>query len=402
MSSTGFSHNDYELRSQSDAYVAVMSVYENESLLIDKMGINQLSKLIDEYASDGCQTLRIEDFKGKRLAIDVSNYMYQFAYNPQGKKPNYHIAGFFHLVYELACAQIMPVMVLDGNPNTHKKEHVLVQRKAELERKKHRITELTDSIKHIDVNTADTAALAKVAQVAGQVVQQNKQIINVTAEMWNETIALFDLMGVPVMRAEGEADVLAAQLTKTGHVAGIISEDMDHLIFGGRVLIRDFNNKRDPDLTVYNYERILQSSGLTADQLIQVAILCGCDYTEKISGIAWKTAFKLIRDEKETIDSIIRKIDEGAKGFTKYTVPDSFLYKEAQELFKSTDASYDERALKPTAFKADELKRMLMSKCNYRDTTLTPKFDAIRRLLAQHAQTNDAVMSFPKPTMKTV
>lgn len=65
------------------------------------------------------------------------------------------------------------------------------------------------------------------------------------------------------------------------------------------------------------------------DQFIDLCILLGCDYCDKIRGIGPKSALKLIQ-EKKTIEEILKNLDK------KYTVPEGFMFKEARRLFKVT------------------------------------------------------------------
>ncbi len=66
---------------------------------------------------------------------------------------------------------------------------------------------------------------------------------------------------------------------------------------------------------------------------MDLCILLGCDYCDKIRGIGPKTAYKLIKEHKN-IEGVLKKIDTD-----KYTVPDNWLYKEARRLFKEAEVS---------------------------------------------------------------
>jgi flap endonuclease-1 len=63
------------------------------------------------------------------------------------------------------------------------------------------------------------------------------------------------------------------------------------------------------------------------DQFIDLCILLGCDYCEKIRGVGPKSALKLIQ-EKKCIEDIIKSLDK------KHSVPEEFHYEEARRLFK--------------------------------------------------------------------
>src|SRR3990172_10605997 len=375
------------------------------------MGIKDLSKLIQSEAPGACQIKRLKDFRGQILAVDVSNLMYQFAYNPQAKKPKYHLAGFFQLVHELAQAEVMPLMILDGTPD-QAKSHILIQRQAEKDRKQTRLDELQATVDSLSRQVSDGSSAKALIQAQSQVKQIDKQIIEVSQDMWTEVKALFKLLGVPCLEATGEADILASQLSAKGLIGGIISEDMDHLVFGAKVLIRDFNNKRSPDLRVYSLETLLTELKLSSDQLIDVGILCGCDYSPKINGIAWKRAHELIK-QNGSIETILTKIEKRTPGFEKFEVPAEFNYMGARTMFKAGDPMAKlakESGLMPGSFEAMELKFVLMNNCNYRDTTLEPKFEVIQKFYQKwnSPKTDSLEQSIPvkipapKPKLKVV
>ena len=69
------------------------------------------------------------------------------------------------------------------------------------------------------------------------------------------------------------------------------------------------------------------------DQFIDLCILLGCDYCDKIRGIGPKNAIKLIQEHK-TIEKVIEAIDS-----KKYTVPENWVYKGARQLFQEPEVT---------------------------------------------------------------
>jgi flap endonuclease-1 len=319
------------------------------------MGIKQLSKLIEEFAPDAIVIERVKDWRGRYVAIDVSNYLYQFVYKADKKRPASHIAGFFQLIHELASAGVTPVMIFDGTP-CDAKDYIFEKRAEERLRKEERLAELVDR---------------------RQIERLEDQIIEIAPEMWTDIRELFRLSGVPVLQAPHEADLLASRLAGAGQVYGVVSEDLDHLTFGATRLIRDFNNKREPDCRVYYLDRVLSGLQLTPEQFIDVCILCGCDYTPKIEGIAWKKAYQLIKS-LGSIERVVEAIVAGEKGFTGFKVPEEFNYVGARAIFNmkpETDLSGISNAPDCAG-----LKTMLMSRCHYRDATAEQKIREILNL----------------------
>lgn len=162
----------------------------------------------------------------------------------------------------------------------------------------------------------------------------SKRTVRVTREHNAECRRLLQLLGVPIIDAPSEAEAQCASLCKQGLVYGIATEDMDALTFGTPRLIRHLMSPASTKQPVMEFEydkarherssslmerfwrhlsvlenpccpfQVLEELKLTADQFIDLCILCGCDYTEKISGIgpyrALQVGFDSVRGSATT------------------------------------------------------------------------------------------------------
>ena len=147
----------------------------------------------------------------------------------------------------------------------------------------------------------------------------SKRTVRVTREHNAECRRLLQLLGVPIIDAPSEAEAQCASLCKQGLVYGIATEDMDALTFGTPRLIRHLMSPASTKQPVMEFEydkvcvycagmadgvcdapwssmltagpllshlfQVVEELKLTRDQFIDLCILCGCDYTEKIGGI---------------------------------------------------------------------------------------------------------------------
>jgi flap endonuclease-1 len=103
-----------------------------------------------------------------------------------------------------------------------------------------------------------------------------------------------------------------------------VSEDTDILVFGATNLIRGYNASC-PTVTVYNLQKILQQLDVTMEQLIDIGILLGCDYTTKIPNLGPKKILQEIK-KYNNIEGIIQS--------KKYIIPESFQYERARQHFQ--------------------------------------------------------------------
>ena len=67
---------------------------------------------------------------------------------------------------------------------------------------------------------------------------------------------------------------------------------------------------------------------MSEEEFIDLCILLGCDYCDKIRGLGPKSAIKLIQDHK-SIEEILKRLDK------KHTAPENWQYKVRKNVAKS-------------------------------------------------------------------
>jgi len=298
------------------------------------MGIKGLSKLLSEKSPGCLREQKMDNYFGRKIAIDASMTLYQFLIavrqdGPGGQLQNMdgeitsHLTGLFYRTIGMMEQGIKPVYVFDGKPPVLKSH--------ELEKRKARIAK----------NAAEMEA-ARAADDQEAIVKCERRSVRVTKEQNQDAMKLLRLMGVPVVESPGEAEAQCAELCKGGKVYATATEDMDALTFGTPILVRHMtmSKERQKKLNIheYNLKEALEELDYTMDQFLELCILMGCDYTESIRGIGPKKAFTYLKKygSIEKFLPELEKIKDG-KGNTKFKIPKEFLYKEAAELFKKPD-----------------------------------------------------------------
>lgn len=102
---------------------------------------------------------------------------------------------------------------------------------------------------------------------------------------------------------------------------------MDTLPFGASILIRQLNAKRDSEVVEYSLSKLLEKLQITQNEFVDLCILLGCDYCDKIAGLGPKRALTLIQKHR-TIENVVLHINRKT-----YPVPQFWKYKEARKLF---------------------------------------------------------------------
>lgn len=293
------------------------------------MGIHGLTKLLREEAPECIKEHEMKNYTGRKVAIDASMCIYQFMFavrqsgengvsqnltNEAGEVTS-HIQGMFNRTIRLLATGLKPVYVFDGKPPTLKG--------GELAKRKERREQAAQGLKD-----------AKEAGNAEDIDKFNKRLIRVTTQHNEDCKQLLKLMGVPVINAPMEAEAQCAQLARDNLVFAAGTEDMDTLTFQTPVLLRHLTSplsQKQPILEIH-HDKILEGLGLTAEQFVDVCIMCGCDYCGTIKGIGPKSALKGIKQYKN-IETYLKHIDK-----KKYPVPADWLqedpiYAQARELF---------------------------------------------------------------------
>ncbi|XP_054452434.1 probable flap endonuclease 1 homolog isoform X2 [Anoplopoma fimbria] len=250
------------------------------------MGITKLADLIRSDAPDAISHKDISDYTGKVIALDTSVVVNQFRAATPSLSP---LTGLFFRTLTFLEHDIKPVFVFDGKPPEEK-----------------------------------TAVLQKRAETAGW---RSANLTGAASSQTKDCLQLLKLLGVPVIQAPGDAEALCAQLVREGTVDAVASEDMDTLPFGANILIRQLNAKKDSEVVEYSLTKLLEKLKMNQEEFVDLCILLGCDYCDKIAGLGPKRALALIQ-KHHTIEKVVLEINRKT-----YPVPHFWRYKEARKIF---------------------------------------------------------------------
>ncbi len=254
--------------------------------------------------------IELEDLRGKSVAIDAFNAMYQFLsiirqrdgtplMTSSGEITSVH-SGIFYRTAKLLTMGITPVYVFDGEPPPFKRGTVE-------EREEARREAMEKWREALAAGRLEDAR--KYAQAA----------LSLTPEMIEDAKKILEYMGVPLVQAPSEGEAQAAYMARKGDVWAAGSQDYDSLLFGSPRLVRNltFSERRKLPGTqryvkVYPEEillkEVLDNLGISREQLIIVGILVGTDYNPGgIKGIGPKKALKLV-ESCETLEEILKHV----------------------------------------------------------------------------------------------
>lgn len=255
--------------------------------------------------------IEIEDLKGRKLAIDSYNMLYQFLTTIRSRdgslltdsKGNVtsHLVGLFSRTTKLMDYGLKPIFVFDGKPPKIKEQ--------ERERRKELKIEAEKKYA-IAVEKKDTEDMKKYASMSTRL----------TRDMIDDAKTLISSLGLPIVQAPSEGEAQAAYMAKKGDAFAVVSQDFDSLLHQSPNLVRNLSiaGKRKKASTLsyttvkpelINLADNLNNLGITHDQLIIIAILTGTDYNYGgVKGIGPKTAIKLVKEHKSDFDALFKHV----------------------------------------------------------------------------------------------
>ena len=276
------------------------------------MGIKNLLKFLKEYPNLVKNT-KIERYNNKKVAIDISILLYQVVIsirntgadltNNKGEITS-HILGLFNKTITLLKRNIIPIYVFDGSPPE-------LKNKVLSNRKNNRIKAYEKMLK---------------AKTEEERIKYFKRCVNITNVQIKQSQELLDLMGIPYIIANEEADSQCAYLSKKGLVDGVYTEDMDILTFGAKKIIRNLTSYKKSTIEI-SLSDILEKLDLDYNNFIDFCILLGCDYCNGINDIQPNVIFKYFKETKDIDQTLILLKNDG------YRVPEKINYEKSKEYF---------------------------------------------------------------------
>lgn len=318
--------------------------------------------------------IRIEDLKGKIIAVDAFNTIYQFLANirqidgtplmDNKKRITSHLSGLFYRTTNLMSRGLKLVYVFDGKPPELKRE----TNRERFERKK---------------EAEEKYLEAKEEGRIDEMFKYSRQNIRLTDEIVEESKKLVRALGLPVVQAPGEGEAQASLIARNEAFA-VASQDYDSLLFGCNKLIQNLTlaKKRkissgayvpvEPELI--DLENVLNSLQISHEQLICLGILAGTDFNPGgVKGIGPKKALILVQKYKQPyliFQAVEKQLLQEGKELT-------FDWQEIFELFKKPNVNREYR-IDFHDFNENEIKDLLCDEHDFSSERVQSALDKLK------------------------
>ncbi len=318
--------------------------------------------------------LRLSELKGKIIAVDAYNAIYQFLSSikqPDGtplldsqKRITSHLSGIFYRNVSLLGEGMKLVYVFDGE--YHELKGRTQENRGDVKREAREKYEQAKEDEDIDGMRKYSFGFVKF-----------------TGEMKKESIELLEAMGIPCVLAPGEGEMQCAKLVQDGEAWAVASQDYDALVVGGLRLIQNLTLSRkrktvsgyvDVFPEILSYQDVLNELGIDRDQFISLAVLVGTDFNPGgVRGIGPKKALALVRAKRYPVE-IFREVEHQI----------DFDWKKVFEIFKKPNV----KSIKLDFPKVDEkvIKDILVSRHDFSMERVEKNLDKLRELRKKGAQ----------------
>lgn len=266
------------------------------------MGIQDLTAVIKDNASLAISTHSFSYFKDKYIAIDtsiwanvhyrpiLSNYVKddpesdeQFTINKVGLKKAW-LARMLEIGLSFLKYNITPIFVLDGKSLPMKSSEKEKRAKTQARGK-----ELFDQYKQDYLDTKGAFERTdKYDKFRSAFINQ----IPFDHTYIKDFQELLIKLGIPVIKCKEESDILIAALWKKEYITAVYTKDTDLIIYGLPLLLTGMISN---EFTSIDRSEFLETCELTNDQLVDLAILLGTDYNDRVYGVGPKKAYDFIK-----------------------------------------------------------------------------------------------------------
>ncbi|WP_456374561.1 flap endonuclease-1 [Methanocaldococcus sp.] len=263
------------------------------------------------------KNITLENLRGKKVAIDGMNAIYQFLSsirlkdgtplkNRKGEITSAY-NGVFYKTIHLLENDIIPIWVFDGEPPKLKEK----TRKIRKEMKEKAELKLKKAVKKEDVEEVSKYA---------------KRVCYLTPKIVENCKYLLKLMGIPYVEAPSEGEAQASYMAKKGDVWAVVSQDYDSLLYGAPRVVRNLTTTKEmPELIELN--EVLKNLKISLDDLIDIAIFMGTDYNPGgVKGIGFKRAYEIVRSglARDVLKKEVENYEEIKNIFKNPKVTDNY------------------------------------------------------------------------------
>ena len=278
------------------------------------MGVRNLNRFIQHKCPDAASRIHLKDLSGKRVAVDISIYMYRYSGEGALLENMYLMASVFRHY------NIHAVFVFDGPPPPQKTEVIEIRKRKKEAAKKQYDTLLKIAKDRKDASGCEITT-TELDDIEETMRELKKQFIRLKDCDISDVKELLVSFGFATIDAEGEADALCAKLSIKKRVDACLSDDTDMFVYGCPTVLRNIS-LLNHSVVRYSMPEILLTLSLTQQEFKMMCVVSGTDYSQTnasssdmSSYVSPDAAFKKITKFKTLAPKESRVYHESGGGF---------------------------------------------------------------------------------------
>lgn len=274
------------------------------------MGIKDLTKIISDQTTARTD-IKLSDLKTMTIAIDISIYMNKYI---RAVGLEHWLTEFMFFLITLKRHKLKMICIFDGKNKPIDKVKTQQKRRDNFDKisdkmdtlgeifiemtetgvtdeNRKKVKDLTFSRFTKDVNFDDDAELVTFLESKlGKLANQTSIISDKEQDLAREAVKV---LGISAITADGEAETLCATLAVKGVVDAVLTEDTDILCYGTKIMLRNLDSKNNK-IEVIQLDVILRDLNLSFESFVDLCILLGCDYNNRVKSYGVKKSYETI------------------------------------------------------------------------------------------------------------
>jgi len=256
----------------------------------------------------------ISEYKGQTIVIDAPMFAHINIIHPDG-----YIKSTIDLLTYLLSYHIKLIFIFDGQKPVEKNLETCLRRREKRNRLDYYRGLEEDLFVYKKTNVCSPALLSLQKKLKSNFtprmiqyfIKKGKQKISIVTE--NDYIKfqqILSLFGVPFLIAKGEGEILCSDLVKSGLADAVLSRDSDVLAAGTPIILFDFNFQKNT-FTEIRINELLLELDLDYTSWLDLCILCGTDFNDKLCILSVEEIYDLIKLHKRISQLPLKECSEG-------------------------------------------------------------------------------------------
>ena len=291
------------------------------------MGIRMLNKFLQDKCKTSISCINLSELSGKRIAVDISIYLYKFL------SDNVLLENLYLMISIFREHKITPIFVFDGKPPVEKNDTIALRKKTKRNAREeyYRLKQILDDIESdaavvsdsdssnansntnssnnnktmiVEVDEETTVSIpSNSVDIRMMMDKLKKKFVILKSEHIQNAKTLLQAYGMTYIESPGEADMLCAKLVSKNIVYACLSEDTDMFVYGCSRVLR-YLSLTSSTTILYDFQEIIKTLDMTTYEFRQLCIMYGCDYLPKNEKQNYKNmtifnSYKMFKSYKE-------------------------------------------------------------------------------------------------------